>query len=85
MKMRVFTVLALITLSGCSPAQFSIVKAPTEKTPAQQTLDSTQCSQQSSVTGPWLFGIGTAIYHNMAKNRYEDCMNAQGYAVKEKD
>lgn len=82
---KVFALLALITLSGCAPAQFSIVKAPPSKTPDQQTLDSTQCSQQSQVNGPWLYGVGTAIYHNMTKDRYQQCMNSLGYAVKEKE
>jgi hypothetical protein len=74
-----------ILLSACAPAQFNIVKAPTGKTTDQQKLDSTQCSQQSQVSGPWLYGVGNAIYHNMAKSRYQDCMNALGYTVKEKD
>ena len=76
---------AVILLNGCAPAQFNIVKAPSGKTTDQQTLDSTQCSQQSQVSGPWLYGVGNAIYHNMSKNRYQECMNALGYAVKEKD
>jgi hypothetical protein len=84
--MRVLTFLALaISLCGCAPAQFNIVKAPAGKTTDQQNLDSTQCGQQSQVSGPWLYGVGNAIYHNMSKNRYQECMNAMGYAVKEKD
>lgn len=84
MKFFLFLISALI-LVGCSPAQFNIVKAPSGKTTDQQTLDSTQCSQQSQVNGPWLYGVGTAVYHNMSKNRYQECMNAMGYTVKEKD
>ena len=72
-------------IAGCAPAQFKIVKAPTDKTQDQQTLDSTQCSQQSKVDGPWLYGVGTAVYWHISKSRYRDCMTAQGYEVKEKD
>lgn len=85
MKEIIMTGLVIGLLSGCSQARFDIVKAPANKTAAQQTLDSTQCTQQSQVTAPWLYGLGHAIAYNMAKNRYEECMMAQGYAVKEKD
>ena len=79
----IISAIILVTILGCAPAKFSIVKAPSGRTPDQQTLDSTQCSQQSKVDGPWLYGVGTAVYWNMAKSRYRDCMNAQGYEVKD--
>jgi hypothetical protein len=85
MRFGYTTVALCVVLTGCAPAQFSIIKAPTGKTPDQQTLDDTQCSQQSKVDGPWLYGVGTAIYWNMAKSRYRDCMTKQGYEVKEKN
>ena len=85
MRISIINLSIAVLISGCAPAQFNIVKAPTGKSSDQQTLDSTLCSQQSKVDGPWLYGIGTAIYWNMAKSRYQDCMAGQGYTVREKD
>lgn len=85
MRNTITTVAVCVLISGCAPAQFNIVKAPSDRSPDQQKLDSTLCTQQSKVDGPWLYGVGTAIYWNMAKSRFQECMTRQGYVVKEKE
>lgn len=85
MPIKFIMLVLYILFSGCAPARFNIVKAPSDKSSDQQMLDSTLCSQQSKVEGPWLYGLGSAIYWNMAKSRYQECMTRQGYVLKEKD
>lgn len=84
--MRKLTALTVtLLLAACTPARFDIVDAPADKPVEQQKLDETQCSRKNRVTGPWLFGLGSAVMYNQAKSGYRACMNAMGYTIREQE
>jgi hypothetical protein len=73
--------LALVSLYGCGTVPMKVDYTPPGKTDEQRQLDDMQCSQASRVSGPWVYGIGSAIMNQMAKDRYTECMASKGYKV----
>ena len=80
---RIF-VMFLLLFAGCGMVKFNIKEKPNGISKEQQTIDDLQCSKDSEHNGPWLFGIGTLIYREMAKSDYQDCMTSKGYVVEPK-
>ncbi len=81
LKKALFVLLAGILLAGCGAVQFKIISYPEGKSKTESQLDNLEYSNLSKVQGPCLWGVGYAIYHEMAKNRYQECMEKRGYKV----
>ena len=63
----------------------TLKSAPPNKAKQEAQLDNLECSKLSQTNGPWLYGIGTAIYRNKAATKYRDCMAQRGYEVERQE
>ncbi|WP_367155702.1 hypothetical protein [Methylomonas sp. HYX-M1] len=79
--MRNMIIISMLILSGCSTVPFTIKREPASATKQQTQLDNLECNAISRTEGPWLFGIGTIIYREVAASSYEECMTKRGYVV----
>jgi hypothetical protein len=86
MKKLIFVMVVLgllVGVTGCSPVPFMVKSRPQDASPEMEQVANLQCHNQSQVSGPWLYGIGTYMYRRMAASRYQECMNKMGYGVVE--
>lgn len=82
MQSKTLVLLVAVTLGGCaSTVPMNVISVPTDRTRDQMQLDDLQCHNMSQTSGPWLYGIGTAIYKSKAAEKYKECMKARGYDV----
>jgi hypothetical protein len=78
---KIILLCLVMALSACGTVQYKTTRVPFDRSVERQQLDNLECGQLSNVNGPWLLGIGTLIYRNMAASRFEDCMTSRGYMV----
>lgn len=72
-------------LAGCAQTAYQITSAPLNKDASGETIDSTQCNEESrinSFTRILFCGIGAAICRSVMDGRYEKCMRARGYQLR---
>lgn len=80
MRLIILAFIAL-SLTACGTQKFRTISSPPERAETQKQLDNLECSKLSEYHGPWLFGIGTLFYRQLAKSEFKDCMAKRGYVV----
>lgn len=80
MKRLFWVLVGIAGLASCaSTVPMAVTKIPPNKTQEQMQLDNLECHNMSMTNGPWLYGIGTAIYKKKAAEKFQECMKAKGY------